>query len=93
VWTLSVWDKYHPTPGVWDRLQSRELYPGPRDIFATDVHPANREAIKGLDKLASDKGHIVLRVAQGGRSFRVVIVDDASESYRVTKIFGPYRSR
>jgi beta-lactamase superfamily II metal-dependent hydrolase len=93
VWTLSVWDKYHPTPGVWDRLQSRELYPGPRDIFATDVHPANREAIKGLDKLASDRGHIVLRVARGGRSFRVVIVDDTSESYRVTKIFGPYRSR
>jgi beta-lactamase superfamily II metal-dependent hydrolase len=93
VWTLSVWDKYHPTPGVWDRLQSTELYPGPRDIFATDVHPANREAIKGLANLASDSGHIVLRVAPRGKSFRVIAVDDRSESYRVTKVFGPYRSK
>lgn len=93
VWTLSVWDKYHPTPGVWDRLQSTSLYEGPRDIFATDVHPANREAIKGLEKLASDSGHIVVRVAPGGKSFRVVIVSDRSESYQVTKVFGPYPSK
>ncbi len=92
VWTLSVWDKYHPTPGVWSRLQSAQIYPGPRDVFATDLHPANRKAIDGIDKLASAAGHIVLRVAPGGDSFRVVIVDDASESHRVTKVFGPYPS-
>ena len=92
VWTLSVWDAHHPTAGVWNRLQSTQLYPGPRDIFATDLHPANRKAIDGIDKLASDAGHIVLRVAQGGGSFRVVIVDDTSESHRVTKVFGPYPS-
>jgi beta-lactamase superfamily II metal-dependent hydrolase len=93
VWTISVWDAHHPTAGVWKRLQSTELYPGPRDIFATDVHTANRKAIEGLDKLASQAGHIVLRVAPGGDSFRVVIVDDTSESYHVTKVFGPYPSR
>jgi hypothetical protein len=92
VWTLSVWDQHHPTAGVWDRLQSAQLYPGPRDIFATDLHPANRKAIKGIDKLASDAGHIVLRVASGGDTFRVVIVDDSSESWRVIKVFGPYPS-
>ncbi len=92
VWTLSVWDAHHPTAGVWERLQSTELYPGPRDIFATDLHTANREAIDGIDKLASNAGHIVLRVAPGGDSFRVVIVDDTTESRRVTKIFGPYAS-
>ncbi len=92
VWTISVWDKYHPTAGVWDRLQSQTIYPGPRDVFATDLHPENRKAIQGIDKLASDAGHIVLRVAPGGKSFRVVIVDDTSESYRVEKIFGPYKS-
>jgi len=92
VWTLSVWDKHHPTEGVWNRLQSAQLYPGPRDVFATDLHPANRRAIKGIEKLASNAGHIVLRVAVGGDSFRVVIVDDTSESGRVTKVFGPYPS-
>lgn len=92
VWTLSVWDQHHPTAGVWDRLQSDQIYPGPRDVFATDLHPANRQTIKGIEKLASDAGHIVVRVTPGGDSFRVVIVDDSSESHRVTKVFGPYPS-
>jgi len=93
VWTLSVWDAHHPTAGVWERIRSTKLYPGPRDVFATDLHPANRKAIDGIDKLASCAGHIVLRVAPGGDRFRVVIVDDTSESHRVTKVFGPYTSR
>lgn len=93
VWTISVWDAHHPTDVVWRRLQSTQLYPGPRDVFATDLHPANRQAIEGIDKLASQAGHIVLRVGPGGDSFRVVIVDDTSESHSVTQVFGPYTSR
>ena len=93
VWTVSVWDAHHPTPGVWERLYSEKLYPGPRDVFATDVHPQAREEIKGIDRMASDHGHIVLRVSPGGGEYRVVIVDDSSESHRVTKIFGPFKSR
>jgi len=43
-----------------------------------------------VEQLASDRGHIVLRVSPGGRDFRVVIVDDSSENHRVTRVFGPY---
>jgi hypothetical protein len=43
--------------------------------------------------MASDHGHIVLRVSPGGNDYRVTIVDDTSESHRVTKVFGPYPSR
>jgi hypothetical protein len=93
VWTISVWDSGHPTIRVWQRLRSTRLYPGPRDVFATDLHPATRLVIVGIDRLASDAGHIVLRVAPGGESFRAVIVDDTSESHRVTKVLGPYPSR
>lgn len=91
VWTISVWDAHHPTPGVWDRLFSETLYPGPRDVFATDVHAKAREEIKGIDRMASGHGHIVLRVSPGGGEYRVLIVDDSSESHRVTKIFGPFK--
>jgi hypothetical protein len=93
VWTISVWDAGHPTPGVWERLQSTKLYPGPREVFATDLHPTVRQTINGIDQLASAHGHIVLRVAPGGDAYRVVIVDDSSESHQVTKVFGPYESR
>ena len=46
-----------------------------------------------LDRLASSQGHIVIRVAPGGASYRVIILDDSAESYRVTKVFGPLDSR
>ena len=93
VWTLSVWDAHHPTPAVWNRLLSTNLYPGPRDVVATDRHPTNFLAAARADKLTGDAGHIVLRVAPGGDSFCVVLVDDTSESHRVKQIFGPYPSR
>jgi hypothetical protein len=93
VWTLSVWDSGHPTSAVWHRLNSTRLYPGPREVFATDLHPGVRVVISGIEKLASDRGHIVLRVAPGGGEFRVAVVDDSSESHRVLKVFGPYWSR
>ena len=93
VWTLSVWDSGHPTSAVWHRLQSTRLYPGPRDIFATDVHPGVRAVISGLDRMASGSGHIVLRVSPGGGEFRVIIVDDSNERHEVAKVFGPYEAR
>ncbi|HSB17139.1 MAG TPA: hypothetical protein VLE22_22000 [Bryobacteraceae bacterium] len=93
VWLLSVWDSGHPTSAVWHRLQSTRLYPGPREVFATDLHPAVRLVISGIEKLSGDRGHIVVRVSPGGDDFRVVIVDDSSESHKVTKVFGPYPAR
>lgn len=93
VWMNSVWDQGHPTAVVWERLQSTDVYPGPREVFATDLHPTTRQTIAGIDQLASDHGHIVLRVSPGGDEYRVVIVDDASDSHQVTKVFGPYSAK
>ena len=48
VWVIPVWDAAHPTGRVWNRLQSTRVYPGPREIFATDAHPAALTVIGGL---------------------------------------------
>lgn len=78
---------------MWERLQSERLYPGARDIFATDVHPDARLAIKDIGRMASGHGHILLRVLPGGGEYCVAILDDTSESHTVIKVCGPYRSR
>jgi len=93
VWVISVWDSAHPTTRVWNRLQSQRLYPGPRDVVATDVHDAALIVSGGLSRLASKHGHIVIRVTTGGDEYRVLIVDDTNESHHITKILGPYKSK
>jgi beta-lactamase superfamily II metal-dependent hydrolase len=92
-WIFFVWDSAHPTARVWARLRSTRIYPGPRDIFANNMHEANKLVVVGLDKLTSEHGHIVVRVAPGGGSYKVIILDDSAENYKITAVHGPYESR
>jgi len=94
VFLIPVWSADHPGHDVLERMYSERLYPGPRDVFATNMLEANRLVIGPLlDRLKSSQGHIVVRVDPGGDTFRVIILDDSAESYRVVAIHGPYHSR
>jgi hypothetical protein len=94
VWVIPVWSSDHPGHDVLDRMYSLRLYPGPRDVFATNMIEANKIVIGPLlDRLAGTQGHIVVRVAPGGTSYRVIILEDSSESYAVKAVHGPYESR
>ena len=94
VFLIPVWSADHPGHDVLDRMYSERLYPGPRDVFATNMLEANHLVIGPLlDRLKSSQGHIVVRVDPGGDAFHVIVLDDSVESYRVKAIYGPYRSR
>jgi beta-lactamase superfamily II metal-dependent hydrolase len=94
VWIIPVWSADHPGHDVLDRMYSTRLYPGPRDVFATNMLDANRLVIGPLlDRLLSAQGHNVVRVPPGGASYQVIILDDAAESYAVKAVHGPYASR
>ena len=91
VWIIPVWSSDHPGHDVLDRMYSTRLYPGPRDVFATNMIEANKIVIGPLvDRLASSQGHIVIRVAPGGATYQVIILDDSAETYRVKRVFGPF---
>jgi beta-lactamase superfamily II metal-dependent hydrolase len=94
VWIVPVWSSDHPGHDVLDRMYSTRLYPGPRDVFATNMLESNKLVIGPLlDRLLSSQGHIVVRVAPGGGSYQVIILDDAAESYVVKAVHGPYEAR
>jgi len=94
VWVIPVWSSDHPGHDVLDRMYSERLYPGPRDVFATNMLEANKMVIGDmLNRLKSSQGHVVIRVAPGGDEFRVIILDDSAEGLRVKAVHGPYKSR
>ncbi len=82
VWIGHSWSADHPGQGVFNRIASTYLYPGERDLFATNMMEANRAVIgPRLDRTyRSTQGHIVVRVAPGGGQYRVVILDDSAET-------------
>lgn len=49
--------------------------------------------LEDLKSLAADQGHIVVRVASGGVSYRVFVLDDSDETMRIKSIHGPYTSQ
>ena len=91
---IPVWSSDQPGHDVLRRILSEKLYPGPRDVFALNILEPNRLVIgELLDQLKSSQGHILVRVDPGGGTYRVIILDDTSESFGITGVFGPYESR
>lgn len=83
----------HPAVNTWARMTSNELWPDERDIFVTNVSEATAKTTYGLDKKAkSTQGHVVIRVAPGGHSYRVFAIEDDDERMLVKAVFGPYTS-
>ena len=75
-----------------------QILPAIESFYATNIHPdieAHPEVATNnmLDKITAYNGHIVLRVAPGGDSFYVYMLDDNNFKYRVKSIHGPYKSK
>jgi Metallo-beta-lactamase superfamily len=68
----------HLCASAFRRLTSRKLYPGPRDIFTTNLHEAKKIILgsSAEDAIKSSRGHILVRVAPGGDFYKVIILDD-----------------
>lgn len=91
---LQTWAPSHPASIVLSRMQSTSVYPGSRDIYATNIMEETKVVIgDALGRLKSQQGHIVIRVNPGGNDFMIYILDDSEENFRIKAIHGPYRCK
>ena len=86
------WFSDHPGGEVVHRMLSRHLWPGPRDIFSTNMAEETKVAIgpwmtKGY---TSFEGHVVVRAHPGGEQYEVFVIDDRSTGLAVKSRHGPY---
>lgn len=91
---VPAWSPTHPSPDVLKRMLSPRIYPEPRDIFITLFRPPTK-ATTGprAAQVASDRGHVVVRVEPGGSRFSVYVLDDTQSGYPIKLVKGPYTSR
>lgn len=93
VFIIQSWAPSHPSPSVIARMMSSWTYPGPRDVFATNMMEEPRVVIgTRIDEMKSQQGHIVIRVDPGGEHYMIYVLDDARENFKVKSVHGPYAS-
>ena len=91
VLVVPAWAPTHPSPDALKRMMNTRYYPGPRDIFVLALREPMKHAIGArAGQVASALGHVVVRVAPGGASYRVFVLDAMSPLRPVAKTFGPY---
>jgi beta-lactamase superfamily II metal-dependent hydrolase len=94
VYVIPSWHITHPGSAQLERMIG--AWPGgkPRDVFATEMLPANRFFnSRWIDKMQSTQGHIIVRVAPDGKSYRVFVTDSTIENGPILLQRGPYRCR
>ncbi len=91
VTVASIWGASQPAMAVHRRFLSTATYPGPREVFYTNMMEATLAALH-INRLKTPTGHIVVRVMPGGAEYFVYVLDDTDESYRIKAVFGPYQS-
>jgi beta-lactamase superfamily II metal-dependent hydrolase len=89
---LPSWSATHPSADVLKRLLAPLAYPGPRDIFATVLREPTRISLGPRADQIKGLGHIVIRVSDAGATYRIVVVDDTTDTLIVKSIHGPYES-
>lgn len=93
VLVVPAWASSHADRSVLERIYSKELYPGERDVFVTNLLDETKALISDyLPQFKSTSGHVVVRVDAGGKTYRIFVVDDNTETLTVKSVHGPYQA-
>lgn len=91
---IPAWSATHPSQDSLKRILTTRLYPAPHDVFITALRAPTAASIGArVEQLKATHGHIVVRVAPGGDSYRVYVLDDLSADAPVLSVHGPYAAR
>ena len=93
-YVIQAWHVSHPGPAQFERMLGQ--WPGEkgRDVFALESLPQNRAFNSRFAKsLKSSQGHVVVRVAPDGKTYRIFVLNSGSEDDEVIGEYGPYICR
>ena len=89
-----TWKDIHPNHATTKRFfkASPEV-----KFYTTNLTEGAKTILKenGVDwtKFAGTQGHVVVKVAPGGKEYKILVLDDSSQEYRIVQMSPMYRSR
>lgn len=89
---MQVWHVTHLNLTVLESMANKSLNSNLKHIIPTNI-PELSKAYLGdeqIKKFAGDGGHVVIKVASGGKQYSVLLLTTEDESFRVKTIYGPY---
>lgn len=88
---INVWRDVQPNRATVERIFT--IRPDCM-VYTTNMADLNREILgEYIQKLVATNGHVVIRVAPGGDTYYIYVLDDTNEEYRIAKVSGPCSSR
>jgi hypothetical protein len=87
---IPVWDYLHIQPSTMTNMTNRSLYPESRGIFPTNIPNVVREEYKNepwMGSVCPVQGHIVIKVTEDGRKYRIYILKAEDEGRRVKAVY------
>lgn len=90
VWVVCSWTDEHPRKATFEGVT--ECVPG-MDAYITNFGTTQQAYTGYAQKCKAGNGHVVVRVAKGGKTFRVYTLTDSDKQYTVKYVSGTYQSR
>lgn len=88
---INPWRDIQPNPKTLKRIYDENPDCA---VFSTNMHESNKPVIaEYLPRIKAYQGHIVVRVSPGGKDYKVYVLEDGDQSYKVNSVFGPYECK
>ena len=94
-YVMSVWDWQHTQPKILGRIADTRAHDDEPLVLYGNIPDTLRIAYAAepwFQTVSPHYGHIVVRVSEGGKSYRIFVVDASDESMRVLATYGPFES-
>jgi len=89
---IQVWNVTHLNLSTMQSMANKNLNPNLQHIIPTYIPEISRAYLgnEQIKKFTGEGGHIVIKVAPGGKQYLVLLLTTEDESFHVKSIYGPF---
>lgn len=89
---MQVYHVTHFSLAVMNSMSNKKLNPNLKHIIPTNIPEISRAYFgdEEIKKVTGDGGHVVVKVAPGGKQYSIILLSTEEESFKVKSIYGTF---